>query len=296
MIRTELFQKLKLAALDLDGTLLGERAEVSSENAAAVRRMQAAGVHVVLASGRHHTNMRNYAEALGGVEWIVACQGGEAADVRRGRVLRREFLPTAKAQLGFDLGKDLGFTSLAYGVENICTDSTWNPDIQFYADLAGRAPAHAPREKCLEFPVFKVIWLGDPEKINGAVNAAASIQGVQMVRTHAKIIEMMPLGVSKASGLKAVAESLGIQPGEAAVFGDGDNDVPMFEWAGVSVAMAHGWPSALKAATYVTAEGCPNSALARGIDLLFAKGLFGGNHHAQASTQASLPTVAPVMP
>src|SRR5512143_2022094 len=123
MNRNESLQKFKLAALDLDGTLLGPDGRISQENASAVRRMQDAGLHVALASGRHYHSMRRYAEALPGVEWLVSCQGGEAADADRRVILRREFLPAKEAKRGVELGRSLGFTTVVYGVESVFTDS-----------------------------------------------------------------------------------------------------------------------------------------------------------------------------
>ena len=51
-------------------------------------------------------------------------------------------------------------------------------------------------------------------------------------------------------------------------FGDGDNDVPMFEWAGCSVAMPQGWPLARARAKLIAPDGPAETALARGIDLV----------------------------
>jgi len=275
-MKMEFFQKLKLAALDLDGTLLDEAGRMSPDNAAAVRRMQSAGVHVVLASGRHYIDMRPYADALPGVDWIISCQGGEAADASRKVILRREFLPRQEATLAIEIGKSLGLKSFIFGVEDVYTDSGWNSDIQFYADLAGHTPARLPVSQCLQAPLFKVIWIGEPGEIDKALESARNLVNVQIIRTHARILEMMPPAVSKATGLKAVADALNLKPSETVVFGDGDNDVPMFKWAGVSVAMAHGWVSALKTATFVTNKGPAETALSRGVDRLFGDGLLKG--------------------
>jgi hypothetical protein len=81
-------------------------------------------------------------------------------------------------------------------------------------------------------------------------------------------MEFMPADVSKGSALATLALRLGIQPAAAVVFGDGDNDIPMFEWAGMSVAMPHGWPLARAKAKLVAPEGPPETALARGVDLI----------------------------
>ena len=106
----EVMKQLKLAAIDLDGTLLGHDGQISEANVRAVRKLQSAGVQVVLASGRHYFNMRKYAEALPGVQWVVSCQGGELSDVQRETVLTREFLPAERAKGAIELGRALGFT------------------------------------------------------------------------------------------------------------------------------------------------------------------------------------------
>jgi Cof subfamily protein (haloacid dehalogenase superfamily) len=276
MKRTELLRKFKLAALDLDGTLLGPDGRISPENVVAVQRMQSAGLQVVLASGRHHNNMRGYAAALPGVQWLVSCQGGEAADVDRKVILHREFLSPIDAKLSWELGRYLHFTTLLYGVDDIFTDSEWNPDLSFYSNLSGRRPTRIAAQQCLEAPIFKVLWIADPRAIDLAREKASALSNVQVVRTHARVTEVMPIRVSKASALKVVAEHLGLEASETIVFGDGDNDVPMFEWAGASVAMAHGWPAALQTATYTAQEGPASTALSRGVDLAFTKGLLSG--------------------
>ena len=54
----------------------------------------------------------------------------------------------------------------------------------------------------------------------------------------------------------------------AVAFGDGENDVPMFDWAGMSVAMPHGWPLALARAKLIAPADPPETALARGVELI----------------------------
>ena len=79
-------------------------------------------------------------------------------------------------------------------------------------------------------------------------------------------------GTSKAAALDLLARRLGTQAAEVITFGDGDNDVSMFQWSGLSVAMPHGWPAAIQAASFTVAPGPAETALARGVDFLFAHG------------------------
>lgn len=268
-----LAQQFKLAAIDLDGTLLGPDREISPTNVRAVQQLQHAGVQVVLASGRHHHNMRRYADALLGVQWIVSCQGGETADVTRNTVLNRDFLPATATRQILELGRPHKFTATVYPVDGILTDADWNSDLEFYSDLSGRQPRQLPTPRLLDQPVFKIIWMGAPDELTKAHAETTLPPGIQMVRTHERLLEIMPADVTKASGLKHLAARLGMEASEVMAFGDGDNDVPMFEWAGASFAMAHGWPSALQTATHITAAGPLETAFARGVDHAFQAGL-----------------------
>lgn len=272
MIRSEIMNGFKLAAIDLDGTLLGADHQISVANAQAVRKLQAAGLQVVLASGRHYNSMKKYADALPGVQWVVSCQGGELSDVRRETVLNRAFLLAAQTSNVLELGRAHGFTPVVYTVDGVFTSTGWNGEIEFYTELAGHRPVALSAAELLTREAFKVIWMGEPDLISGVELPLSQLPAsVQAVRTHARLLEFMPASVSKGTALATLAERLGIDRSEAVVFGDGENDIPMFDWAGVSVAMAHGWPAAIRSATWVTPNGPAETALARGVEFVFAK-------------------------
>jgi hydroxymethylpyrimidine pyrophosphatase-like HAD family hydrolase len=91
---------------------------------------------------------------------------------------------------------------------------------------------------------------------------------VQTVRTQARFLEFLPAHVTKACALDVLAARLHISASEAVAFGDGENDIPMFDWAGYSVAMPHGWPKAIARAKMVAAEGPDETAFARAVDML----------------------------
>lgn len=259
--------KFKLAAIDLDGTLLGPRQLISEENTRAVQALQAAGAQVVLASGRHYDSMRKYADMLHGVQWIVSSQGGEVCDLQRKTVLSRKFLPRFEVERTLEAGCSLGFSTVAYTVEEVFTESAWDDGLDFYTDLAGLTPVEMKRDELLKRDIFKVIWIGTAEGLTKAAEEMPATP-IQVVRTHKRFLEFMPADVSKGVALEVLASRLGIDASEAVVFGDGENDIPMFEWAGTSVAMPHGWPLALTKATCVAPDGADETALARAVDMV----------------------------
>lgn len=288
MIRSEIADGFKLAAIDLDGTLLGPDHQISAANARAVRQLQAAGAQVVLASGRHYNSMQKYADALPGVEWMVSCQGGETSDVRRTTILSRAFLPIAQAKETLELGRSLGCTPVVYTVDGVFTDASWNGEMEFYTEFAGHRPVGLSTSELLEHEVFKVIWMGEPDLISGVELPLSQLPpSVQAVRTHARFLEFMPASVSKGTALATLAGRLGIDRSEAVVFGDGENDIPMFDWAGASVAMPHGWAAAIRQATWVAPNGPTETALARGVDMVLTKRASGSSESAGQCTSAS---------
>jgi hydroxymethylpyrimidine pyrophosphatase-like HAD family hydrolase len=70
--------------------------------------------------------------------------------------------------------------------------------------------------------------------------------------TNNGLIEVVPVGISKATGVAEVAGPLGFTAVDVVAFGDMPNDVPMLSWAGRGVAMGNAHPDALAAADEVT--------------------------------------------
>jgi Cof subfamily protein (haloacid dehalogenase superfamily) len=263
-------RKFKLAAFDLDGTLLAPDASISAENFAALERLHATGVEIVLASGRHPLNMRQFTQRLPFVKWIVAAQGGEASDVTRLTRLHNAYLDTDVANRAVATGLELGFSPVVYLDAEICTYVD-DDNSRHYGKLAAASPRLLDLCVPLTGSVFKVLWIGSSSEPCDAVTKSDKLAPFSWVRTNKRIIEIVPPGITKASGLEALARHLGISPADTIVFGDAENDIPMFAWGGTSVAMPHGWPAAIKAATYVAPDGPPETALARAMNLLFSR-------------------------
>lgn len=263
-------KNLKLAAIDLDGTLLSPDLGISPENREAVARLQAAGLHTVIATGRHYANFRHYFSQLPGIEWLVSAQGSEVSDLQRETIVAQAYLDAAVARAIYDDGIRRGFSQVVYAEDDIYTvkEDHW---IGFYKRIAGRGPAFTDPEGFLRKRVFKIIWMGEEASI-AALPLEAGVRAfeVSQVRTHEYIHEFLPRGTTKGTGVAALARHLGILPGETVVFGDAENDIPMFEWAGWSFAMPHAWDSVKRAATEVAPDGPPESAFARAVGRVLA--------------------------
>src|SRR6201984_3730132 len=109
----------RLAAIDLDGTLLGPDKKVSKENAASVRRLNENGAKVIIASGRRHQNSIRFQRQLELNGPIIACQGGLIRDGESGNVIEAHFLPQTVAREIVDAAEQNGVQPIYYHLDHL---------------------------------------------------------------------------------------------------------------------------------------------------------------------------------
>jgi hydroxymethylpyrimidine pyrophosphatase-like HAD family hydrolase len=83
------------------------------------------------------------------------------------------------------------------------------------------------------------------------------------------LLELAPLGISKATGLARFAAHHGVDAADVIVFGDAPNDVPMFEWAGTGYAVGNAHDAVKAVATHTT-ESVDDDGVAIVIERLVA--------------------------
>jgi Cof subfamily protein (haloacid dehalogenase superfamily) len=262
----------RLAAVDLDGTLLGPNKQIGPENAAAVQRLRDNGVTVIIASGRRHQNSVRFQRQLGLTGPIIACQGGLIRDGESGNVVEAHFLPQSVTRQIISDAEKNDIQTIYYHLDHLYVAERHNRWIDLYESRVGERAEILPDLEQLEGRrALKLVWYGDPAvlaKVRMEMSASYSDK-VDVLSTEQENLEFMPRGISKATALAKVAEEYKVPQEEVLAFGDGENDVAMLSWAGMGVAMGHGNQAAIKAAKRVSPPGPPESAFARAVDTLF---------------------------
>lgn len=265
--------QFRLAAIDIDDTLLGPDAQISEANAEAVADLRRQGVRVVLASGRSHANMLPYHHALRlGAGPVISAQGALVRGALTGSTWYELVTPPESVAEVTAAGIAHGYTVQHYRRDGIYFQgrSAWSDYDQSRNEQAQIEVGSLATSGW--DGVLKVIWLGDPAGIAAIATDARQrfAARVTVTETDPGYLEFGPPGASKAKGLAEVGERLGIPREQIVAFGDGNNDVPMLRWAGLGVAMPHGREAARAAADRVGPEGDEDGALARAIAMVFA--------------------------
>jgi len=261
----------RLAAIDLDGTLLGPDKLVGEQNAAAVHRLSENGAQVIIASGRRHQNSIRFQRQLHLSGPIIACQGGLIRDGESGNVIEAHFLPQTVAQDIVGEAEKNGIQDIYYHLDHLYVPERNDHWIDLYESRVGERAETLPSLSQLDGRrALKIVWYGDPtvlKKIRPEI-AAKYREKVDVLSTESENLEFMPRGINKAAALEKVAREFGVPREQVLAFGDGENDVQMLEWAGMGVAMSHGNKAAIAAAKMVSPPSPPENAFARSVEEL----------------------------
>lgn len=230
----------RLIATDLDGTLLRDDHSVSRRTRDALAAATAAGAAHIVVTGRAVPWTRPILDDLGYTGLAVCGQGAQVYDAGAHRLLTSVTLDRQLA--GVALAKieaEVGPLHLAASRDGLDGEVLVGPGYE----VVGALPATpftdasdlwtAPLNKLyIQHPA-----LTSDELAEAATRTAGGFVTVTMAGEG--IVELLPLGLSKATGLSLAARRIGAKAPETIAFGDMPNDLPMFAWAGHGVAMAN---------------------------------------------------------
>jgi Cof subfamily protein (haloacid dehalogenase superfamily) len=265
-----------LVATDLDGTLFRRDLTVSPRTVKALDLVTDAGAAHVIVTGRPPADCRAVFEALDYRGLAVCGQGALLFDAGAGRVVARTPLPRPTARrVVAALDRRIGGISLAV--------HTTGPDARLLATPAFAA-AQAGFADCAQV-LAERLWDDELEKVFvrrpgltddrlAALLREESGEALEVTHSGQGMVELLPHGITKATGLAQVADLLGIPAHRTVAFGDMPNDLPVFAWAGRAVAMANSHPDVLAAADE-TAPSNEDDGVAVVLERMVEQGLLG---------------------
>ena len=253
----------RLLAIDIDGTLVNSRDELTPDTQEALIRAGRAGIQVVLATGRRYSHTLHLVEPLGIDVPLITASGALVKDPKDHRTLHKTtFDPQLLKQI-LRLIDQGGFDPL------LCAD-TFTEGFDFF--LARPKVRTSELQEYLEMnpgdgriwpnlindpppDVFLVFTMGTKDQmlimeqiLHGTLSGRIATHVLRSPRYRGFSIEIAPAGVSKWSGVKRLAESWGIDQASICAVGDDVNDIPMIRAAGLGVAMGNALPEVKAAA------------------------------------------------
>lgn len=243
----------RLVATDLDGTLLRSDGTVSARTRQTLAAVAERGAAHIVVTGRAVPWTRHVLEDLDYRGLAVCGQGSQLYDAGARRLLTSVTLDRRTAGLALErIEAEVGPLALAASRDGLDGAVLSGPG---YRVQEGLATVPFTDQAALWAEPLNKLYLQHAELDDDALAkvaraAAGDLVGVTMAGEG--IVELLPLGLTKARGLSLAARRLGVSRGEAIAFGDMPNDVPMLEWASWGVAMADAHAELLAVADEVT--------------------------------------------
>jgi len=212
--------KYKMVALDMDGTLLNDRSEISEANMQALKDCLGQGIIICLSTGRGMHSVKPYIEQIGAEIPVVTTNGSEVWE-RPNRLHSRSVLD---AQLVAKLHEWAVRHQVWY----------WGTDPHRVYNRESWS-ANPEEIEWLKFGVYTE----DADLLKELRSMAEEMGCFEITNSHPANLEFNPKGINKATGLRQVCELYGLTMDEVVAMGDSLNDIAMIREAGLGVAMGN---------------------------------------------------------
>jgi Cof subfamily protein (haloacid dehalogenase superfamily) len=253
----------RLAAIDLDGTLLRSDGTLSDRTRAA---LASTPLEVVIVSARGPRGVGEVVDAAGLVGTAIASNGAAIVDLTTRRVIRERAIESeVAAALVADIRERLpgvlfGIERDAFAHEHGFAAWNWTPPTDTRV---------ADALELLEEPPRKLIVLHAEQALDAVADAVREVVGdrAAVYISGEWVVEISAAGVNKATALAELCAERGVDADDVIAFGDHQNDVPMLAWAGHGVAVANAHPDAIAVANEIS-RSCDDDGVARVLEQL----------------------------
>ncbi len=262
---------IKLVATDLDGTLLGKDNRVSKRNKQAIDKLISNGANVVFTSGREFGELDNVFESLGYKVDSICLNGGDYRD-KDGNSLFVYPLDKSVVEHALRYSKEKNYLVSFHGSEGtymttglgkyidefskyVSYSNKENNDAsEFLNYFAGKCRFNLKDEDIVNMSIIKIEYVYLFKDQQNEVIEEYKRMNTYPTSAFYGNVEINPINVSKGNMLKRYCDDRGINYDDVYVFGDGLNDMSMFEQFENSVAMGNSEEQIKEKAKYITLD------------------------------------------
>lgn len=270
---------IRLIAIDIDGTLLGTKVQLSEENRAALIRAHEAGIEIVLGTGRRHHFALPIAQSLGFDLWLISSNGGITRSTQ-GELFHRDLMPVQTAlKISRLMSRFHDYMVLTFDREGkgaiICeNDQRLYGVIQRWMEKNSPYIEYiSPIEKALVTDPIQTMFCGPIDLAKTMVEELEScdfrseftLSRTQYDYRDLCIVDLLNAGCSKGHALQRWANYRGIDRSEVMAIGDNYNDVEMLTFAGYPVIMQNAADD-LKQSGWTVTRHCDEHGVAAAIE------------------------------
>ncbi len=244
----------KLMAVDIDGTLLNNKDQLTEGTKLAIKHAVEKGLIFTIASGRPIQGVEYLIEMLDLDLPFITYNGAMVVMGKSKEILYEQKLSAKDVKDILLLGEKYGLTVMAWK-DNGLYATEINERVEQYKKISKVEPVLITdvdafsKDGCT-----KMLWYDEVEKIRELQNEIGPMlsDNVNFHTSRPYFLEFVDKKASKAIAMDRLGAHFGVQQGEMIAVGDGLNDLSMIEYAGLGVAMANAEEPVKEKADYIT--------------------------------------------
>lgn len=242
---------VKIAAIDLDGTTLNDKAKLSPQNREAIIQAAKQGVHVVICTGRTNEELPDELLRMPELRYGVLANGAKIVDFLENKVIYQDYLGREQAELAICFSEKYRCMCELYIDGRVYVKRSCLDDVTLY----GVTPrlkrlvegTRTGVDNLLDFfrsgsgAVEKLnIFFGCAEHREAFLSDITAFSGlVEITGSMETNAEVNSKTATKGNGLAYLSKQLGFESREVLAIGDSGNDISMLKFAGTALAVAN---------------------------------------------------------
>lgn len=237
----------QLISLDLDGTLLTDEKEITTETLALLERLRKDGKYIVISTGRAMLSVRSLLEDSGFATHLITDNGGTVQELATQEILYTQTIPRTFLETMKDVMQTYGVHCDATTAKHVYVEFLTDEMVELYGQYLLQPVAIGDLREAPEDPI-KFTVSGEPDvidKVEPELIAKYSDE-LHIVRSGEHFIDIMKAGTTKGNALKVLVKHLDLTAEDVLAMGNYYNDLEMLQYAGLGIAMDNS-PDDLKA-------------------------------------------------
>ena len=262
----EIVKDIRLVAIDLDGTLLDAKSQVSQANSEALRLAQNKGLAICLATGKPFAAVWPLVKEFGLSSPQLVLNGGLVLSATGEETIYSHPLERVAVASLVKALKDIAIPFVVYQKKRSLAERRYDA-IDHLREIGEPEPLYFPTEM-LDEPVYKILTFTnqDQAELEAKLISLCPL-GVIALRTSPFLFEFIPATCGKGVAIQALAKHLNLERHQIAAIGDSENDLSMLQEVGLPMAMGNANPKVKEMATIILADH-NHSGVAEGLHSL----------------------------
>lgn len=255
--------KYKMLALDIDGTILNSKRQISEKTKDSIKRVCEKNIRVMLVSGRLHWSMKNIAKELDLNTDIISLNGAVIHLANEDKIIKEDKIDQMDYERLIASLEEQDFELMAFDKDNIYSKESFIRR-EFINKLSKRPVKILDTLLHLKNPIKVTIVGGDESKLSSVYDDLDKDK-FTMIKTGYDFVEIINKQTNKWNSILEVSKIYGIKEDEIIAIGDSENDIEMISESGLGIAMGNAYENVKLKSDYIT-KTCDEDGVSFAID------------------------------